>query len=192
MSNVTGFGSARATTPTLRTFVAEVEDKPGVLNRVSSMFRRRGFNIDSLTVSRTAHPGFSRMTLVVRADDDTAHRFVANLYKLVNVLKVDELGADSVVRDLALVKVVADSGARAQVLQLCEVFRARPIDVTPDSMIVEITGTQDKLDGFVELLRPFGIQEIVRTGAIAMTRGAREEEMDSWRRSTTTATQTSA
>jgi len=177
--------------PVSRTLVAYVEDKPGVLNRIASLFRRRGYNITSLTVGRTDRPGVSRMTVVVQADDDTARRLEANLYKLVNVLKVEELGGGSVVCDLMLLKVSAEGAVRAQVLQLCEVFRARVSDVSPEVLIIEITGTQDKLDSFVDVMRPFGIQEMVRTGAIAMTRGKRVEENGTWPPSTTTATPTS-
>ncbi len=157
----------------LRTFVVYVEDKPGVLNRVASLFRRRAFNIDSLNVGRTHEPGVSRMTIVVEADDDIAMRFEANMYKLVNVLRVEDITfAQSVRRDLALIKVTGDAEARAGILQICEVFRARVVDVAPDSLIVEITGTPDKIDGLVSVLRPFGIVEMVQTGSIAMTRGA--------------------
>jgi acetolactate synthase-1/3 small subunit len=160
----------------MRTFLAYVEDRPGVLNRVTSLFRRRGFNIESLTVGRTERPGISRMTLVMDTDEDAARRLEANLYKLVNVLYVKDVTEQAtVVRDLALIKVRSEASQRAQVMQLCEVFRARVVDVAPDAMVVEITGTQDKIDGLLEVLRPFGIIEIVRTGAIAMTRGVQEE-----------------
>lgn len=158
--------------PTARTFVAYVEDKPGVLNRVASLFRRRSFNIESLSVGGTHEVGVSRMTIVVLADDDTAKRIEANLYKLVNVLRVHDITeTPSVVRELTLIKVNADTTQRAQVLQICDVFRARVVDVAPDSLIVEITGTQDKIEGLVSVLKPFGIAEMVRTGAIAMARG---------------------
>jgi acetolactate synthase-1/3 small subunit len=160
-------------TPVVRTFITYVEDRPGVLNRVVSLLRRRGYNIDSLTVARTERPAVSRVTLVVKADDDTARRIEANLYKLVNVLYVEDIThTASVVRELALIKVKADADARAKLLQLCEVFRARAVDVTPTSMMFEITGTQDKIDGLLEVLRPYGIIEMVRTGAVAMTRGS--------------------
>jgi acetolactate synthase I/III small subunit len=158
------------------TFVAYVEDLPGVLNRVSSLFRRRGFNIASLTVGRTDEPGVSRMTVMLEADDDTARRLEANLYKLVNVLLVQDLTHEAAVeRDLMLVKVRTESGQRAQVMQLCEVFRARVVDVAPATLMIEATGAGEKLDGFLEVLRPFGIVEMVRTGGIAMTRGETEE-----------------
>jgi len=154
------------------TLVAYVEDKPGVLNRVASLFRRRAFNIESLTVGHTDQPGVSRMTIVVDSDDLGARRLEANLYKLVNVLRVEDVsGEAAVIRDLALVKVTADGPARAQVMQLCDVFRARVVDVTNESLIIETTGTEDKIDSLVEVLRPYGIIEMVRTGIVAMRRG---------------------
>jgi acetolactate synthase-1/3 small subunit len=156
----------------MRTFVAYVEDKPGVLNRIASMFRRRAFNIISLNVGRTHEPGISRMTFVVEADDDLARRIEANLYKLVNVLSVEDISNKAAVsRDLALVKVDVGPEKRAEVLQLVEVFRARAVDVGPHTLIVEITGTQDKIDGLVAILQPFGVTEMVQTGTVAMTRG---------------------
>jgi acetolactate synthase I/III small subunit len=154
------------------TFVAYVEDKPGVLNRVASLMRRRAFNIESLTVGHTDEPGVSRMTVVVDTDDMGARRLEANLYKLVNVLRVESVtDVPSVVRDLALIKVAADANERAQVMQLVDVFRARVVDVANDSLVIEITGTEDKIDGLVDVLRPFGIIEMVRTGIVAMRRG---------------------
>jgi acetolactate synthase-1/3 small subunit len=162
----------------VRTFLAYVEDRPGVLNRVTSLFRRRGYNIESLTVGRTERPGVSRMTLVIDMDDDAARRLEANLYKLVNVLWVKDVteGA-TVVRDLALIKVKTDASHRPAVMQLCEVFQARVVDITPDAMIVEITSTQDKINGLIDVLRPYGIAEMVRTGSIAMTRGVQEDPL---------------
>jgi acetolactate synthase-1/3 small subunit len=157
----------------MHTFVAYVEDLPGVLNRVSSLFRRRGFNIASLTVGRTDREGVSRMTIMLEADDDTARRVEANLYKLVNMLLVQDLTHEAAVtRDLMLVKVRADVVTRPQVMQLCEVFRARVVDVGTSTLMIEATGTADKLEGLIEVLAPFGIVEMVRTGGIAMTRGA--------------------
>ncbi|MFQ5921252.1 MAG: acetolactate synthase small subunit [Anaerolineales bacterium] len=154
-------------------FVVYVEDKPGVLNRVASLFRRRAFNIESLTVGHTDQPGISRMTIAMQADDVVARRVEANLYKLVNVLRVENVTyTPSVMRDLALIKVRADSSVRAQVLQMCDVFRAHAVDVNPDSLIVEITGTEEKIESLCEVLRPFGILEMVRTGRVAMTRGS--------------------
>jgi acetolactate synthase-1/3 small subunit len=164
--------------PTMRTFIAYVDDRPGVLNRVVSLFRRRAYNIESLTVGRTDRDGISRITLVMVADDDAALRIAANLYKLVNVIRVEDIThAASVARDLALVKVRADHASRAHVLQLVDAFRARVVDVSPNAVMIEITGTLEKIDGLVEVLRPFGILEMVRTGAIAMTRGAEEREL---------------
>ena len=158
---------------TQHTFVAYVEDKPGVLNRVASLFRRRAFNIESLTVGHTDQPGVSRMTIVVDTDEMGARRIEAHLYKLVNVLRVDDVTASpAVVRDLALIKVSADANSRAQVMQLVDVFRARIVDVANDSLIVEITGTEDKIEGLIEVLRPLGIIEMVRTGLVTMTRGS--------------------
>jgi acetolactate synthase I/III small subunit len=155
------------------TFVAYVEDKPGVLNRVASLFRRRGFNIESLAVGHTDQAGVSRMTIVVETDEFGARRLEANLYKLVNVLRVEDVSNEpTVVRDLALIKVAADGATRPQVMQLVDVFRARVVDVGNESLIIEITGTEDKLDGLVDVLRPFGIIEMVRTGIVAMLRGA--------------------
>lgn len=158
--------------PQLRTFVAYVEDKPGVLNRISSLFRRRVYNIISLNVGRTHEPGVSRMTFVVEADDDKARRIEANLYKMVNVISVEDITKKpSVSRDLALIKVNVGPDKRAEVLQLCEVFRARAVDVGPNNLIVEITGTQDKIIGLIAILEPFGIAEMVQSGTVSMTRG---------------------
>lgn len=160
-----------------RTFITYVEDRPGVLNRVVSLFRRRGYNIESLTVGRTARHDVSRITIVLAADDDTARRIEANLYKLVNVLYVaDVTEAAAIVREMAIIKVAAGN-RRAEILQLCEVFRARIVDVAPDSLSLEATGTQDKIDGLVDVLRPFGIIEMVRTGAVAMLRGQADQAL---------------
>jgi acetolactate synthase-1/3 small subunit len=157
----------------LRTFIVHVEDLPGVLNRVTSLIRRRDYNIASLTVGQTHTPGVSRMTIVTEADDDAARRIEANLYKLVNVLRVDDTKRSATVaRELALVKVRADAATRAQVMQVCDVFRARVIDVGAEALICEITGAGDKIDGLVDVLRPFGIVEMCRTGAVAMVRSA--------------------
>lgn len=157
----------------LRTFIAYVEDRPGVLNRVSSLFRRRAYNIESLTVGRTHLPGVSRLTVVMDANTDAAQRIEANLYKLVNVLWVKDITHDAVVeRDLALIKVRANADNRAQILQLCEVFRARAVDVSPEALIIEMAGADEKVDSLLEVLKPFGILEAVRSGMIAMTRGA--------------------
>ena len=156
----------------LRTFVVNVEDRPGVLNRVASLFRRRNYNIISLCVGRTHEEGVSRMTVVLDADDDTARRIEANLYKLVNVLSVADLtNKQALTRDLALLKVRVDAERRPELLQMCEVFRARVVDIGTESLIVEITGTRDKIEGLISVLEPYGILEMVQTGAIAMSRG---------------------
>ncbi|MBL9014425.1 MAG: acetolactate synthase small subunit [Myxococcales bacterium] len=162
---------------TLRTYIMHVEDLPGVLNRVTSLFRRRGYNIESLTVGRTENPGVSRMTIVMEADDDAARRIEANLYKLVNVLKVeDTTRRPCVTRELALIKVrTSNQSQRAHVMQLAEVFRARVIDVAPEALIFEITGTRDKIEGLAGVLAEYGIVEMVRTGAVAMLRSAPEQ-----------------
>jgi len=158
----------------LNTFVVYVENKPGVLTRVASLFRRRAFNIDSLTVGRTEKPEVSRMTITVEADHDQAKRIEANLYKLVNVLVVENITDLSVIsRDLAMIKVSATHGERSHVLELAQVFRARVVDVAAESLIIEITGDEDKIDGLLEVLRPYGILEMVRTGIVAMRRGSK-------------------
>lgn len=160
----------------LRTLVAYVEDKPGVLNRVASLFRRRGYNIASLNVGRTHESGVSRMTIVVEGDSQVAQLMEANLYKLVNVLSVGDItDTPSVVRDMALVKVSVDMHRRAEVLQLIEVFHARVVDICPTTLIAEITGAPEKIDAFVEVLQPYGILEMVQTGRISMTRGVEGE-----------------
>ncbi len=160
----------------LRTLVAYVEDKPGVLNRVASLFRRRGYNIASLNVGRTHDSGVSRMTIVVEGASRVAQLMEATLYKLVNVLSVEDITAvPSVVRDMALIKVAVDMHKRAEVLQLIEVFHARVVDICPTTLIAEITGAPDKIDAFVEVLQPYGILEMVQTGRISMTRGVEGE-----------------
>jgi acetolactate synthase I/III small subunit len=154
------------------TFAVYVEDHPGVLNRVASLFRRRALNIDSLTVGHTERAGISRMTIVVDAPEAARPRIEANLYKLLEVERVESIPAQSSVhRDLALIKIAASQTTRGDVMRLVDVFRARVVDVAPDSLIVEITGTEDKIDGLVDVLKPFGVLEMVRTGRVAMTRG---------------------
>ncbi len=154
------------------TLIALVENKPGVLNRVASLFRRRNFNIESLNVGRTENPDISRMTIVLENGNVDARKAEANLYKLVNVIDVQDVtNQPAVTRDLALIKVSATSEQRAEIANLAAIFRARIVDVAPDSVIVEITGTEDKIEGLVELLSPMGVQEMVRTGQVAMMRG---------------------
>ena len=159
------------------TFIALVENKPGVLNRVASLFRRRNFNIESLAVGRTENPEVSRMTVVVGCPNGEmdAHKLEANLYKLVNVIDVQDVTHQpSVTRDLALIKVKVGPERRGEVNGLADIFRARIVDVAADSVIIEITGTEDKIEGMIELLRPIGIVEMVRTGQVAMTRGVND------------------
>ena len=161
------------------TFVVYVEDKPGVLNRVASLFRRRAFNIESLTVGHSETPDASRMTIVVRTDAIGARRLEANLYKLVNVVRVQDITAGAAIfRELAMIKVTATADTRTHVMQLVDVFRARVVDVAPDAVVIETTGTEDKIDGLVEVLRPYGILELVRTGRVGMMRGARSVMID--------------
>ena len=155
------------------TLVALVEDKPGVLTRVASLFRRRNYNIESLTVGHTENPGVSRMTIVVDDSRTNVEKVAQNLYKLVNVIRVEDVTEQpNVLRDLALIKVQADGGGRrSEIMQLVDTFRARVVDVALDSLMIEATGTEDKIDGLVDVLRPYGIVEMVRTGRVAMARG---------------------
>jgi len=154
------------------TLVVLVEDKPGVLDRVASLFRRRAFNIESLTVGHTEAGGISRMTIVVDGDQVSVERLTSYLYKLVNVIQVDDLTVQPMVsRDLALIKVAANPENRSEIMQTVAVFRARVVDVTPHSLIIEVTGDEQKVDGLVDVLKPLGIIEMVRTGAMAMSRG---------------------
>lgn len=155
------------------TLIALVEDKPGVLNRVASLFRRRQFNIESLTVGHTEQAGISRMTIVIDSDQTSSERVTSYLHKLVNVIQVEDVSYRPVVtRDLAMIKVSVSPTNRTEIIQMVDVFRARIVDVANESMIVEITGDEDKIDGFVEVLRPYGIVEMVRTGVVSMLRGA--------------------
>lgn len=154
------------------TLVIIVEDKPGVLNRVSSLFRRRMFNIESLTVGHTENPEISRITLVVNGDEVSVERLTAYLYKLVNVLQVDDLSTvPAVNRDLAMIKVKALPENRMHIMQMVDVYRAHIVDVTNQSIIIEVTGDEEKIDSFIDVLRPWGIIEMVRTGIVAMARG---------------------
>src|SRR2546423_3975739 len=156
----------------LHTFAVYVDNKPGVLNRVASLFRRRAFNIESLTVGHAETAGVSRMTVVVDTDEYGARRLEAHLYKLVPVRRVDDITTTaSISRDLALIKVAATGDARTHVMQLVDVYRARIVDVNPESLVIETTGTEDKIDSLLEVLRPYGVVEMVRTGRVAMARG---------------------
>ncbi len=158
----------------LHTFVALVEDKPGVLTRVASLFRRLNINIVSLTVGHSERLGVSRMTIVCDASPTAGHRIAASLYKLENVLQVDDIGQLShVARELALIKVAATPQTRSQVFELAEVFRARIVDLAPESLMIEITGVESKIEGLIQVLNENGdrILEISRTGRMVMRRG---------------------
>jgi acetolactate synthase-1/3 small subunit len=145
------------------TLVALVENKPGVLSRVASLFQRRSFNIDSLTVGRTENPGISRITIVVDTDKSSAERLTFYLFKLINIVWVEDITEKAMVsRDLAIVKVKVTAANRGEVMQLVDVFRARIIDVANESLMIEITGGEDKIEGLIEMLKPFGIVEMGR------------------------------
>lgn len=151
-----------------------VEDKPGVLTRVAGLFARRGFNIDSLAVGTTEVPGVSRMTIVVDAASQPLEQVSKQLNKLVHVLKIVELDDDaSVERELALVKVSADASTRGQVIEIGQVFRAGVVDVDADAVTLEVTGSGDKIEAMIRMVSPYGIRELVRSGAIAVGRGSR-------------------
>jgi len=158
----------------LHTFVAIVEDKPGVLTRVASLFRRLNQNIVSLTVGGSERPGISRMTIVADASPTAGHRIMASLYKLENVLEVDDIGQHaSVSRELALIKVAATPKTRSHIFELAEVFRARIVDLAPESLMIEITGVESKIEGLIQVLNESEdrILEISRTGRMVMRRG---------------------
>jgi len=152
-----------------------VENKPGVLYEVANMFRRRNFNIDSISVGAVEQRDVARMTIAVKGDEWTVEQVIKQLNKLVNVIKVSALDPqDSVVREMALVKVhTPDANARTEVIQYTNIFRGQIIDVATDSVIVEITGDTDKIDAFIELARPFGLKELARTGITALARGGK-------------------
>lgn len=157
-------------------FVLYVENEPGVLNRVASLFRRRGYNIESLTVGHTERPGVSRMTILAGISEGAAQRVEANLYKLVNVLSVEDVTfTPTISRSLALLKIEARDESRHRLMEVVRVFRARVVDLAPRSLVVEITGTENKIQALVDVLRPFGILEMVRTGQVVMSRGAEQQ-----------------
>ena len=151
-----------------------VEDKPGLLTRVAGLFARRGFNIESLAVSITEDPTVSRMTIVVGGDERSLEQISKQLNKLIDVIKVtDYQDTPHLERDLALVKVTADKNTRSELIQICDIFRAKIVDVAVDSLIIEMTGDEEKIEALLRLLRPFGIKEVCRTGIVAMARGAK-------------------
>lgn len=151
-----------------------VENRAGVLARIAALIAAKGYNIDSLTVGETMDPSISRMSLVVRGDDSVVEQAVKQLNRLIDVIRVTDLtGEEFVERELVLVKVKAKPEAKAEVLRIADIFRAKVVDVAPASYMVELTGAEDKLNAFIELLRPYGIQEFARTGMTVMTRGSK-------------------
>jgi len=154
------------------TLVALVEDKPGVLNQVASLFRRRGFNIESLAVGHSELPHLSRMTIVVNGTAATVEQVRKQLDKVADVIKVSDITDDRMVaRELALIKVHATSATRSGIIEIVDIFRANIVDVAPDSVTIEVTGDEEKINSLFSLVRGFGIKELARTGRIAMTRG---------------------
>jgi len=159
--------------PIKHTLVALVEDKPGVLNRVANLFRRRGFNIDSITVGHSEKPDISRMTIVVDGSGASVEQVRKQLDKLIETVKVQDITNEGIVaREMALVKVKATTTTRSEIMQIVDIFRANIVDVSMESLIIEVTGDEEKLDSLLNLLRTFEIKEVVRTGRIAMTRGS--------------------
>ena len=157
---------------TKHTLVALVEDRPGVLNRVASLFRRRGFNIQSITVGHSETPGISRMTIVAEGTNTSVEQVRKQLDKLVETIKVSDITAeDRVERELALIKVKSTSANRSEIIQIVDIFRANIVDVSLDSLTVEVTGDENKMNSLLSLLHGFGVKEVCRTGKIAMTRG---------------------
>ena len=158
---------------TKHTIVALVEDKPGALNRIASLFRRSGFNIDSITVGHSELPHLSRMTIVVDGTNTSVEQVRKQLDKVIDVVKVTDIsGSRMVARELALIKVKAVASSKSEIIQIVDIFRANIVDVANDSLTIEVTGDEDKIDSLLDLLKGFGIKEIARTGRIAMTRGS--------------------
>ena len=152
-----------------------VENKPGVLHRVSGLFSRRGFNIESLAVGPTEDPNISRMTIEVEGDEQTLEQITKQLYKQIDILRVFDLPAEqSVQRELCLIKVHANEKTRGEITQIVDIFRARIVDVSEDSLVIEISAEKEKVESIQKLLEKFGIQELVRTGKIALQRGGAE------------------
>jgi acetolactate synthase-1/3 small subunit len=151
-----------------------VEDKPGVLARVAALFSRRGFNIESLAVGATEQKNMSRMTIVVSVEDFPLEQITKQLNKLINVIKiVEQDGDNSVSRELALIKVRADAGTRSQVIEAVNLFRAKVVDVSHESLTIEATGTQEKIEALLRVLEPYGVREIVQSGVVSLARGPR-------------------
>lgn len=154
-----------------------VLNKPGVLARITGLFSRRNFNIDSLNVGETDNPSYSKMTIVVRGDDRTLEQVKKQLHKLINVVKITDLEQSEMVdRDLALIRVSCTRKQRTEINQIAETFRAKIVDLSNDSIIIEATGTDNKIEALVEILRDFGIKDIVRTGIVALSRGQLTEK----------------
>lgn len=155
------------------TLVVLVEDNPGVMNRIMSLFRQRGFNVDSIAVGHSELPDLSRITLGVTGNDRDIEQLTKQLYKLLEVIKVTDVSGENLIhRELALVKVAASERTRGDIMRLVsEVYRARVVDAAPDTLVVEVTGPSEKIDSLISLVRPYGIKEIARTGAVAMVRG---------------------
>ncbi len=152
-----------------------VENQSGVLSRVAGLFSRRGYNIDSLSVGETENPAISRMTIVVRGDDYILEQIKKQLNKLIDVIKIIELKGDcSVLRELALIKVKTTGSNRASIIEIVDIFRARIVDVANETLTVEMTGDEGKIEAFIQLMEPYGIGEIVRTGLTALERGSKE------------------
>jgi len=158
---------------TKHTIVALVEDKPGVLNRMASLFRRRGFNIESIAVGHSEVPHLSRMTIIVDGSTMMVEQVRKQLDKVIDVVRVSDItGDETIARELALIKVKATSSTRSEIIEIVDIFRAGIVDVASDSLMIEVTGDEEKINSLFNLLRGFGIKEIARTGRIAMTRGA--------------------
>ena len=161
------------------TIVALVEDKPGVLNRIASKWRQRGFNIESLAVGHSEIPGLSRMTFTVDGATHDVDQVTRQVFKVIEVVEITDItGTDVVARELALIRVAADDATRGAIIQIATVFRANIIDIGIDSLILEVTGTEDKIESMYELLLPYGIKELMRTGRIAMSRGGTGAQPD--------------
>lgn len=152
--------------------VAVVEDKPGVFSRIAGLFRRRGFNIKSLTVGNCELQGLSRMTIVIDGTKTITEQVIKQLYKIIEVIKVSDLSSDEkVTRELALVKIIASPSNRSEIMQIVDIFRGKIVDVSHDSVMVEITGESTKIDSFLDLVQSFGVKELARTGVTALNRG---------------------
>jgi acetolactate synthase I/III small subunit len=155
------------------TLIVLVEDHPGVLNRVMSLFRQRGFNVDSVAVGHAETPGISRMTFVVAGDDRVIEQVTKQLYKLLEVVKVTDITGENLIeRELALIKVAATERTRADIMRIVtDIYRARFVDASPDSLTIEVTGPSEKIDSLLTMIRPYGIKEVARSGSVAMVRG---------------------